>query len=125
MTTLVSLLFITMIPIDHKITYTYLFAFFERSTYFLARAHPIISEKSVRQYASYSLIFSPSHSIMNTEQHESITTINPPIMKNTNVRFSKCTTPQFSGADPGFSKGGAKLTQWRMRHLSSQTFSVV
>ena len=28
----------------------------------------------------------------------------------------------YAGADPGFSKGGAKLTQWRrMRRLSSRT----
>ena len=29
-----------------------------------------------------------------------------------------------SGADPGFSKGGAKLTQWQMRRFLSWIFSV-
>ena len=61
-----------------------LFAFFERDhhNYFLACTQLIISGKSVSQYASYSLIFSPLLSIINGEQHESISIINPAITQN-------------------------------------------
>jgi len=73
-TTLVSLLFITMIPIDCKITnfliLVCLLFLRDHHNYFLACAQSIISGKSVSQYASYSLIFSPLHSIMSREWHE-------------------------------------------------------
>ena len=36
----------------------------------LACTQMLITGKSVSQYASYSLIFNPSHSIINGEQHE-------------------------------------------------------
>ena len=51
--------------------HTCLFAFLrDHNIYFLAHAQLIISEKSVSQYTSYSLILSPLHSIINREQHE-------------------------------------------------------
>jgi len=60
----VSLLFITAIPIDCKITNFLLFVFFvcflrDHLSYVLVRAQLIVSGKSVSQYTSYSLIFSP------------------------------------------------------------------
>ena len=74
MTTLVSLLFITIIPINCKITNCslYLFVCFlkDHHNYFLASTQLLISGKSISRYASYSLIFSPLRSIINREQHE-------------------------------------------------------
>ena len=87
-TTLVSLLFITMIPIACKI-YFWLFAFFrDHHDYFLG-VHPTInfSGKSIRQYISYSVIFSPIHSVINRWQHEKH--INPANAENTECTVSE------------------------------------
>ena len=74
MTTLVSLLFITMIPIDCKITNfsLYLFVcFFKEVTIIISWcAHLLIGGKSFSQYTSYSLIFSPLYGVVTRKQHE-------------------------------------------------------
>ena len=44
---------------------------------------------TISQYVSYLLIFTPSRSIINGEQHESISTINPAITKNTECLIVK------------------------------------
>ena len=49
--------------------------------YFLACTPLINSGKSISQYASYSLIFNPLHSVINREQLKRISTINPAITK--------------------------------------------
>jgi len=56
-----------MIPIDYKITNS---LFGDYHNYFSVHAQLLISGKSISQYASYSLIFSPLHSIANEEQHK-------------------------------------------------------
>ena len=75
--------FIYIIPIDCKITNfsLYLFVSFLKDyhNYFFVHAQLLISGKPVSQYTSYSLIFSPLHSIINGEQHKSMSIINLPI----------------------------------------------
>ena len=68
MTTLVSLLFITMTAKLQNFPYTCVFKV--HHNYFLACAQLLFSGKSVSQYASYSLYFSPLNNILNGEQHE-------------------------------------------------------
>jgi len=77
--TLVSLIFIYMIPIEFKIANfsLNLFVCFLKDYYLGAHQTIIISKKSVSQYALYSLNFSPSHSIINREQHEKYLFIQP------------------------------------------------
>ena len=59
-----------MIPIDYKITnFLILFCLLFKRL-FLGAHLILISGKPVSQYASYSLIFSPLHSVINREQHE-------------------------------------------------------
>ena len=68
MNTLVSLLFIAMIPIHCKITKfsLYLFVWWIVHTASKERMFILlINRKSVSQYASYSLIFSPLHTVIN------------------------------------------------------------
>ena len=74
MTTLVSILFITMIPIYYKITNFSVCLLFLRErdhqNYLLTCTQLIISRKFVSQYILYSFIFSPLHNIINREKHE-------------------------------------------------------
>ena len=68
-----------MTPVDCKISNFSLYLFVYLNNYFLACAQLLISGKPISQYVSYSLIFTPSRSIINGEQYESISTINPAI----------------------------------------------
>jgi len=70
-----KILIISVAPIrvifQNSVTFVCLSFFRNHLNYvFLACTQLIISGKSVSQCASYSLIFSPLHSIINKEQHE-------------------------------------------------------
>ena len=64
--------------------YTSLLAFILRNYHIYFLEHQVlIIGKSVSQYASYSLIYSPLHSVINENSMKSISTINPAITENT------------------------------------------